>query len=262
MRKNALKEQFAKGQKVVNGWVAVPNSFQTEQYAQQGFDSVTVDMQHGAADLSDLIPLLQAINLAGPTAMVRVPWNEPGTIMRVLDSGAYGIICPMINTKAEAEALVAAGRYPPIGKRSNGPYRASAYAGADYQMHANSEVLIFAMIETTEAVANLDAILSVKGLDGTYVGPTDLSLSMGKPATLDPSDKDVLAAMKTIVDKTVKAGKIAGAHTDGPKTAIKRFGEGFHFCTLLNDVRLLANAAQAWVREAKGQAKGEGSKSY
>jgi 4-hydroxy-2-oxoheptanedioate aldolase len=262
MRKNALKEQFAKGQKVVNGWVAVPNSFQAEQYAAQGFDAVTIDMQHGAVDLNDLIPVMQAINLAGPTCMVRVPWNEPGTIMRVLDSGAYGIICPMINTKAEAEALVAAGRYPPMGGRSNGPFRASQYSGSDYQLHANSEIQIFAMIETREAVDNLDAILSVKGLDGTYVGPTDLSLSLGKPATLDPSDKEVLAAMKTIVDKTRAVGKIAGVHTDGPKTAQKRFADGYQFCTLLNDVRLLANAANAWVREARGQTKGEGSKSY
>jgi 4-hydroxy-2-oxoheptanedioate aldolase len=262
MRKNALREAFAKNQKVVNGWIAVANGFQAETYAAQGFDAVTLDMQHGAVDTNDLVPLLQAVNLAGPTAMVRVPWNEPGTIMRALDAGAYGIICPMINTKAEAEAFVAAGRYPPLGKRSNGPFRASQWAGADYQINANAEVLLFAMIETEEAFANLDAILSIKGLDGTYVGPTDLSLSMGRPATLDPSDKTVLATMKAIADKTRAAGKIAGCHTDGPKTAHKRYADGFHFCTLLNDVRLLANAANAWVREAKGQAKGEGSKSY
>jgi 4-hydroxy-2-oxoheptanedioate aldolase len=262
MRKNALKEFMAKGGQAVNGWIAVPNSFQAETYAAQGWDSVTIDMQHGANDINDIVSLLQAINLAGPTAMVRVPWNEPSAIMRVLDAGAYGVICPMINTKAEAEAFVSAGRYPPLGARSNGPFRASQYAGGDYQLHANDEIQLFAMIETREGLANLDAILSVKGLDGTYVGPTDLSLSMGKPATLDPSDKEVLAAMKMIADKTRAAGKIAGAHTDGPKTAGKRFADGFQFCTLLNDVRLLANAANAWVREAKGLAKGEASKSY
>ncbi len=262
MRKNALREQFAKGEKIVNGWIAVPNSFLAETYAAQGFDSVTLDMQHGAVDISDLVPLLQAIQLAGPTAMVRVPWNEPGSIMRVLDAGAYGVICPMINTKAEAEAFVAAGRYPPMGARSNGPFRASQYAGSDYVLHANKEILLFAMIETREAMQNLDAILSVPGLDGTYVGPTDLSLSMGKPATLDPSDPDVLAAMLEIAKKTKAAGKIAGAHTDGPKTAAKRYADGYQFCTLLNDVRALANIANAWVRETKGLAKGETSKSY
>ena len=262
MRKNALKELLAKGGTAVNGWVAVPNAFQAETYAGQGWDSVTIDMQHGANDTNDLIPLMQAISLAGPTCMVRVPWNDPSYIQRTLDCGAYGIICPMVNTKDEAEALVSSGRYPPLGARSNGPFRASQFAGSDYLMHANTEILLFAMIETTEAMKNLDAILKVKGLDGVYVGPTDLSLSLGKPATLDPSDKDVLKAMTTIADKTRKAGKIAGVHTDGPKTAGKRFADGYQFCTLLNDVRLLANAANAWVREAKGLAKGEASKSY
>lgn len=262
MRKNELKELLAKGGTAVNGWVAVPNAFQAETYAGQGWDSVTIDMQHGANDTNDLIPIMQAIALAGPTCMVRVPWNTPAYIQRTLDCGAYGIICPMVNTKEEAEALVESGRYPPMGARSNGPFRASQFAGADYGQHANTEILLFAMIETSEAMTNLDAILKVKGLDGVYVGPTDLALSLGKPATLDPVDKDVLKAMATIADKTRKAGKIAGVHTDGPKTAGKRYADGYQFCTLLNDVRLLANAANAWVREAKGLAKGEASKSY
>lgn len=262
MKKNALKEQIAKGMQCLNGWVAVPNGFQAETYAAQGWDSVTIDMQHGSNDINDIVPLLQAIQLAGPTAMVRVPWNEPGSIMRVLDAGAYGVICPMINTKAEAEAFAAAGRYPPMGARSNGPFRASQYAGADYLKGANDEILLFAMIETREALKNLDSILKVEGIDGVYVGPTDLALSLGKPATLDPTDEEVVESMAKIARKTRKAGKIAGVHTDGPKTAAKRFAEGYQYCTLLNDVRLLANAANAWIREARGQAKGEASKSY
>jgi 4-hydroxy-2-oxoheptanedioate aldolase len=253
---------LAKGETALNGWIAVPNSFQAEVYAAQGFDACTIDMQHGAADINDIIPLLQAIQLSGPTAMVRVPWNEPGTIMRVLDAGAYGVICPMINTRKEAEAFVAAGRYPPIGGRSNGPFRASQFAGADYQPNANDEVLLLAMIETREALANLDEILKVPGLDGTYVGPSDLSLSFGKPAVLDPSDPEVVAAMATICKKTRAAGKIAGVHTDGAKTALKRFADGYQFCTLLNDVRALAIQAQSWIREVRGQAKVEGPKSY
>ena len=262
MRKNELKKRLAEGVQALNGWIAVPNSFQAEVYASCGWDSVTIDMQHGAPDINDIVPLLQAIQLNDVTAMVRVPWNEPSAIMRVLDAGAYGVICPMINTKQEAEAFVSSGRYPPLGARSNGPFRASQYAGADYQSKANDEILLFAMIETREAMSNLDAILSVEGLDGVYVGPTDLALSLGKPATLDPTDKEVLAAMKTIVDKTRQAGKIAGAHTDGPKTAHKRFAEGYQFTTLINDIRLLAVAAQNAVLEARGQAKAEASKSY
>ena len=262
MRKNELKKRMADGVQALNGWIAVPNSFQAEVYASCGWDSVTVDMQHGAADINDLIGLLQAIQINNVTAMVRVPWNEPSVIMRALDAGAYGIICPMVNTKAEAEAFVSAGRYPPLGARSNGPFRASQFAGADYQPHANEEVQLFAMIETREAMKNLDAILKVKGLDGVYVGPTDLALSMGKPATLDPVDAEVVEAMKTIATKTRAAGKIAGAHTDGPKTAHKRFADGYHFATLLNDVRVLAMGATNWIREARGEKKVAASKSY
>ena len=262
MKKNELKKRLAAGVKGVNGWIAVPNSYQAETFASCGWDSVTIDMQHGAPDVNDLVSLLQAIQINDVTAMVRVPWNEPSVIMRALDAGAYGIICPMVNTKAEAEALVSAGRYPPMGARSNGPFRASQYAGGDYQVHANDEIQLFAMIETREALDNLDAILTVKGLDGVYVGPTDLALSLGKPATLDPTDKEVLAAMKTIVDKTRKAGKIAGSHTDGAKTALKRYADGYHFATLFNDIRLLAIAAQNAVREARGEGKKEGPKSY
>jgi 4-hydroxy-2-oxoheptanedioate aldolase len=182
--------------------------------------------------------------------------------MRALDAGAMGLICPMINTKAEAEAYVRAGRYPPMGERSFGPFRAAQYAGADYWQHANEEVLLFAMIETRQAVSNLHEILTVKGLNGVYIGPSDLSLSMGKPPTLDPSDKAVLEAMGIILKETRESGLIAGVHTDGPKTALRRFEEGFHMCTILNDVRMLANAAAAAVREVRGQAPGPKSKTY
>ena len=262
MKPNALKKMLAEGKRTTNGWVAIPSPFAAEVYSAQGFDSVTIDMQHGALDFNDVLPLLQAICLSNVTPMARVPWNNPADIMRVLDSGAYGIICPMINTKKEAEALVQAGRYAPMGARSIGPFRAAHYAGADYAAHANSEILLIAMIETTEAVKNLDEILSVRGLDGVYVGPGDLSMTMGHPATLDPSDKGVLAAMAEIAKKTRAKGKIAGVHTDSAKTAAKRYAEGYQFCTLLNDVRVLANAAAAMVKEAKGLGAGETSKMY
>lgn len=262
MRKNPLKEMVAKGHRIINGWVAIPSGFSTEIYASQGFDSVTIDMQHGASDPANAVELLQAVTAAGVTPMARVPWNDAGVIQRVLDAGAYGIVCPMINTAAEAKAFVTAGRYPPIGSRSFGPFRAAQYGGADYWQHANDEVLLFAMIETVTAVSNLDAILDVKGLSGTYIGPSDLSLSMGKAPTLDPSDKDVLAAMATICAKTKAKGLIAGVHTDGAKTARKRFDEGFQLCTLLNDVRLLATATANAIKETRGEGPAAAAKTY
>jgi 4-hydroxy-2-oxoheptanedioate aldolase len=259
---NTLRQLLAEGKTAVNGWVAIPNGFAAEVYASAGWDSVTIDMQHGAPDLNDVVPLLQAITQSNVTPMVRVPWNDPAFVMRVLDCGAYGVICPMINTKAEAEAFVAAGRYPPMGERSFGPFRAAQWAGADYWQHANAEVLLFAMIETTVAIKNLDQILKVKGLSGVYVGPSDLSLSMGKTPTLDPSDKEVQAAIAEIAAKTRKAGLIAGVHTDGPKTAAKRYGDGYQYCTILNDVRLLLVAAQNAVREVKGLPQAAAAKTY
>jgi 4-hydroxy-2-oxoheptanedioate aldolase len=261
MKANALKKKIADGVHAIGGWVAIPNAFAAEIYAAQGWDSVTIDMQHGASDINDVVPLLQAINASDATPLVRVPWNDPANIMRVLDAGAMGIICPMINTKEEAEALVRSSRYPPLGERSFGPFRASQY-GADYWQKANDEILLFAMVETRQALSNLEAILSVKGINGVYVGPSDLSLSMGKPPTLDPTDKEVLTAIDIILKTTRKWGHIAGVHTDGPATALRRFEAGFQMCTILNDVRLLANAASQAIREVRGQAPAAKAKTY
>ena len=262
MKANALKKKIAEGVRCVGGWAAIPDVFACEVYAAQGWDSVTLDMQHGGSNINDAVPLLAAIQSAGDaTPLIRVPWNDPGQIMRALDAGAMGIICPMINTKAEAEALVRCGRYPPMGERSFGPYRASQY-GADYWQKANEEILLFAMVETRQAVNNLEEILSVKGISGVYVGPSDLSLSLGKPPTLDPTDPEVLAAIDTIVKTTRKRGLIAGVHCDGPATALRRFDAGFQMCTILNDVRLLAVAASNAIREVRGQGEAAKAKTY
>ncbi|MCL4767856.1 MAG: 2,4-dihydroxyhept-2-ene-1,7-dioic acid aldolase [Hyphomicrobiaceae bacterium] len=262
MRKNAVRTTLARGGRVVNAWCSIPSSYSAEVMAHQGWDSVTIDLQHGPVDYQVAFTMLQAISTTSAVPMARVPWNDPAIIMKLLDAGAYGLICPMINTKAEAEAFVGAARYAPQGFRSFGPNRAVQYGGADYWQHANEEVLLLAMIETTKALENLDEILTVRGLDGVYIGPSDLSLSMGRTPTLDPTDRDVLAAMETILGRTRGMGLIAGAHTDSAATALKRFGEGFQLCTILNDARLLAAAAQAAVREAKGEAQASAAKTY
>jgi len=251
MRKNDIIKIIAGGGTVLNGWLAIANSYSAEVMAQQGFDAVTIDLQHGPIDFQAAVGMLQAISTTAAVPMVRVPWNEPILTAKLLDAGAYGIICPMINSKAEAEALVSFCRYPPRGARSFGPNRAALYGGADYWQHANDEVLIFAMVETRQAVKNVEEITAVEGLNGIYVGPSDLSLSMGKTPTLDPQDSEVLAAIKTVCAVTRKSGKIAGVHTDSAKTAIRRFGEGYQLCTILSDAGLMARAASAAVREAR-----------
>ena len=150
--------------------------------AHAGWDSLVVDMQHGMIDYQMMVTMLQAISTTNTVPLVRVPWNDPAHIQKALDAGAYGIICPMINNRAEAEKFVGSCRYAPLGYRSSGPIRASLYGGADYHMKANDIVLAFGMIETAEAMENLDEIMSVKGLDAIYVGPSDLSISLRLPA--------------------------------------------------------------------------------
>ena len=262
MRKNELRKIIAGGGSVLNGWLAIASPFSAELMAHQGFDAVTIDLQHGPVDFQASVGMLAAISTTPAVPMVRVPWNEPILTAKLLDAGAYGIICPMINSRAEAEALVSACRYPPRGSRSFGPNRAVLYGGADYWQHANEEILVLAMIETRRGVQNLAEIVSVDGIDGVYVGPSDLSLSMGKTPTLDPQDAEVLATIKAICVGTRALDKIAGVHTDGAQTAIRRFKEGYQLCTILSDARLMANAAAAAVREARGQMPHAAAKTY
>lgn len=262
MRKNKIRQIIKDGGKVINGWCAIPNSYSAEVYAHCGWDSVTIDLQHGPVDFQAAVTMMQAISTTDAVPLCRVPWNDAAIIMKLLDAGSYGLICPMINTKEEAEQFVSFGRYPPIGTRSMGPNRAVQYGGADYWQGANEEVILLAMIETRAGLKNLDAILSVKGLDGVYVGPSDLSLAMGKPPTLDPSDKEVIAAIEQIAKTTRAKGLIAGVHTDSPATAKKRFDQGYQFTTLLNDARVLAVAAANIVKETRGEAAGPAAKTY
>src|SRR5439155_4758953 len=170
-RENRIRQIWAEGEAVVNSWLGIPAGFSAEVMAHAGWDSLVVDMQHGMIDYSMMVPMLQGISTTGTVPLVRVPWNDPAHIQKALDAGAYGIICPMINNRAEAEKFVGSMRYAPLGYRSSGPIRAALYGGADYHMKANDIVVALGMIETREAMENLDEILSVKGLDAIYIGP-------------------------------------------------------------------------------------------
>ena len=165
MRENTLKAIWARGDAVVNGWLSIPSSFSAEIMAHQGFDSLTVDMQHGVVDYQTAVTMLQAVSTTSTIPLARVTWNDPALLMKILDAGVLGVICPMVSTPEQAEAMVKACKYPPQGYRSWGPVRASIYAGADYGDHANDDVLVMPMIETAEALENLDAILQVPGID-------------------------------------------------------------------------------------------------
>jgi 4-hydroxy-2-oxoheptanedioate aldolase len=250
---NAVKEAWKAGKAVVNGWLAIPNAFSAEMYARCGWDSVTVDMQHGVQDYLSCVACFQGIQPSGAVPMVRVPWNEPGIIGKVLDAGAMGVICPMVNTEAEARALVQYCKYPPAGTRSNGPIRAGAYGSSGtYQKTANDEILVIPMIETRTAIENIGKILDVPGIDGIYIGPSDLSFSLGKEPKLDVEDPEILAIYDMLLAETGKRGIAAGLHNGTPAYAKRMIEKGFKLVTIANEVGLMVQAATAAVKATRG----------
>jgi 4-hydroxy-2-oxoheptanedioate aldolase len=253
---NKLKARIAAGKAAVNGWLAIPSGFSAEVMAQCGWDSVTVDMQHGVQDYQSMIQCFQAMDKHPITPLVRVPWNEPGIIGKCLDGGAWGIISPMCNNAAEAKALVDACMYPPLGKRSNGPIRAAAYGeNSPYQSIANGEVLVIPMIETQAGIDNIDEILSVPGISGIYIGPSDMGLSLGMIPILDREEPVIMDIYKKLLASCKKHGKFAGLHNGSAAYAARMIQMGFQFTTIANDSGLMARAAREAVtatRKAAG----------
>ena len=250
---NKVKDAWKRGEAVVNGWLAIPNAFSAEMYSQCGWDSVTVDMQHGVQDYLSCVACFQGMQPHGVLPMVRVPWNEPGIVGKVLDAGAYGVIAPMVNTEAEARAFVQYCKYPPDGTRSNGPIRAGAYgSGGTYQATANDDCLVIPMIETKTALDNLDAILDVPGIDAIYVGPSDLGLSLGMAPKLDREEPEILRIYERLLEATGKRGIAAGLHNATPEYANRMIRMGFKLVTILNDVGLMQKAAREAVKIARG----------
>jgi 4-hydroxy-2-oxoheptanedioate aldolase len=244
MRENRLRSIWKTGGAVVNGWLAVGNSFSAETMAHQGWDSLTIDLQHGVVDYQAMVPMLQAISTTPTVPVVRVPWLEAGILMKTLDAGAYGVICPMINSREEAQRLVAYTHYAPQGTRSFGPIRALLYGGADYPTHANETIVTFAMIETAAALDKLDDLLSVEGLDAIYIGPSDLSLALGCRPTFDDLDPKAAEAVDHILARAKAHGVVAGIHNGTPEAALSRIAKGFQFVTVSSDARLMAAGSQ------------------
>jgi 4-hydroxy-2-oxoheptanedioate aldolase len=244
MRENRLRTMWKEDRAAVNGWLAIPNGFSAETMAHQGWDTLTIDLQHGVVDYQAMVSMLQAVSTTDTVPLVRVPWLEPGILMKTLDAGAYGVICPMVNTREDAQRLVAYTHYAPRGTRSFGPVRALLYGGADYPQHANDTIVVFAMIETAQALDNLDDILSVEGLDAIYIGPSDLSLSLGCTPTMDDVDPKAAQAIDHILERAKHHGVVAGIHNSGPESALRRIAKGFRLVTVSSDARLIAAGAQ------------------
>jgi 4-hydroxy-2-oxoheptanedioate aldolase len=195
----ALREVLKRGGAAIGGWCVVPGSFTAELMARAGFDWICIDVQHGVIGYHDMLHMLQAVAVADVPAMVRVPSNDPGWIMKALDAGAAGVIVPMVNTPEEAEAAVGACRYPPDGYRSWGPTRV-ALGIPDYSPElANRSVMCAVMVENASAIDRLEEIVTVKGVDAVFIGPSDFAVSMGLPPRSDePEHRRRLEAVPAI----------------------------------------------------------------
>ncbi len=251
MRQNKIKQMWREGKCVTMGWLSVSNGFTAEVMARQGFDALVIDMQHGLTDMANLWPMLQAVSQTDTVPVVRVAWNDPATIMKALDLGAYGIIVPLIDTAADAAKAVAACRYPPVGMRSSGPVRAVHYGGADYLAQANGEIVVLAMIETKEGLANLDAICATPGLDGVYIGPSDLSLALGLPPGPDKTDPVHVAACDRIRDTAHKHGIKACMHCASAAFAAGAVKRGFDLVMLTSDLASMIAGVRRQLEELR-----------
>ena len=247
---NKIMKMWSEGKPVINGWLAIPSFFSAETMANQGWDSLTVDMQHGMVGYDNLLPMLAAIK-PSVTPMARVPWLEPGIIMKSLDAGCLGIICPMVNNGDDAEQFIQAMRYPPRGGRSFGPTRV-VLRHDNYASEANEKTIAMAMIETKEALDNIDDIMSTDGLNAIYVGPADLSNSLGHTPRLDPEEPEVVEAIAMILAKAKEHGLKAGLHNGSASYAKRMIGNGFDFVSIMSDARLLAKACEGELTEMRG----------
>ena len=209
-----LRKALAEGRPSYGSWVTLDSAIAAEVMGRAGFDWLILDGQHGGVHAGNMLSLIQAAELGGTPAIVRVAWNDESQIMRALDLGAYGVIVPMVSTAHEAQRAAAAVRYPPAGIRSFGKVR-SYYGTAG---EPAPEPLCLVMIETAEALQNVDEIAATPGVDGLFVGPVDLAISLGQSPAM-PMTPDVLAAVGTVIAACRKHGKISGSATLGADNA-------------------------------------------
>jgi 4-hydroxy-2-oxoheptanedioate aldolase len=252
----SLARRLASGETVYTGWCALPAPIVAETIAREGFNTVTIDQQHGLWGTEATVNAVLAIRAAGAAPVVRIPLGAFAVASRSLDFGAEGIIAPMINTVADANAFVSATKYPPLGERSWGPTRAMTVAGIGdmktYLRDANENIVTLAMIETKTAMANLDAIAAVPGIDVLFVGPSDLSIGLSDGAEFDPHSATVDAALDKIIAACRKAGKIAGLYCVNADRAVACAKRGIRFLAVGSDLGFLRAVTAAQLKTLKG----------
>jgi len=246
MKTSRLRERWRSGSGAVGGWCTTGSPLAAELLADAGFDYVCADCQHGLLGYDALVPVLQAIGRTAAAPIVRVPWNGPGDIAKALDA------------RAEAEAAAAACRYPPLGLRSYGPVRSGLFLGSD-PTEVNAEVACLVMIETVQAVERADEICTTPGVDGIYIGPADLAVSMGLSPSFSVPSREHADAIEEVRLACRRAGIIAGIHTSGGEQTAERLAQGFDMATVATDAALLRGAAVAGLATARGVAGGGAS---
>ena len=252
----ALAARLGEGRPLVTGWLGIPEPAIAGLIAREpGFDAVTLDMQHGAYDFADVVRAIPLIAAAGKPAIARVPVGAFATASRLLDAGASAIIAPMVNSVADAETFASFVKFPPMGARSWGPTAALALTGLapnDYLTGANATTLTFAMIETRAALAAIDDILAVAGIDAIFIGPSDLSITLADGAAVSPAGEAVNAAIAHALARARAAGKRIGIYAGSGERAGEFVRQGFDLVALASDTAFLRAGAAAMMGQARG----------
>ena len=264
MRNNHVLRAWRDNRQTIGAWMSIDSGYTAETLAHAGFDWLCLDMQHGVLDYADAKKMLTAISTTDTIPLVRVPWNEPCEIMKVLDAGAYGVVVPLVNNREEAERAVSACRYPPQGIRSYGPNRATLYSGPGYARDANQEIACIVMIETAEALENLDDIMSTPGVDAVYIGPNDLAYALGLKPSGDNDDPLHVETVTRILETAKKHGIAAGIQTGSVEFTRRYLEQGFHMVTLGSDRGWMERLARQELKLARegGAAEGSAEKNF
>jgi 4-hydroxy-2-oxoheptanedioate aldolase len=252
----SFKPRLDAGEVLYSAWVTMPCADIAGALARHGWDAVVIDMQHGYGDFADMRDGIGQIAAAGAAPVVRVGIREDALIGRAADSGALGLICPMVNSPAEAASFARASKYPPIGQRSWAPMRALDVLGMDRQSYlngANDLVTGFAMVETAQALENLDAICATPGIDGIFVGPNDLSVSLSKGAAADPARADVRDALAHVAKKCGEAGLAPGIFANTPEMARAYREMDYRFIAVASDSKYLEAGSRGMLEAARGR---------
>lgn len=253
MNLSALSDAFLQNEQLYSGWCGMGNAQIAEMIARADFGSVIIDMQHGGIGFEQACQMTSAITMAGKPALLRVPVGDFATASRALDFGALGIIAPMINCKEDAQALVNAVKFPALGERSYGPARACELLGiedsADYVSNANKHCLAIAMVETMQALDNLDEILAVDGIDGVFMGPADMSLTLLKGERVDLENEAANVIYRDVAARTVAAGKIAGIYSPTVHYANRFKSYGYRLISVGADSAYLKAGIAAFLSE-------------